>query len=1147
MITTPDRRLRVFVSSTLKELAEERDAARRAIEQLRLTPIMFEAGARDHGPADVYHSYLEQSDVFLGIYWQSGGWARDASQPTGLEDEFQAWTSGPRLLYIKEPAPNRDSRLAEFLADIAKAEESSYRRFATADELFSLVAQDLAMVVSERFLDRREGLKLPRGTVTFLFTDIEGSTVLLRSLGEQYADLLRSHNELIREAISVNRGTEVDTAGDGFFVVFPSAVDAINAAVESQRALAQHRWPQGAIVRVRMGVHTGEGTPVGDRYVGIDVHRAARIAAAGHGGQVLVSSTTARLIADMADLSLVDLGQHRLKDLPSNETIYQVAAHGLDSRFPALRSIDASRTNLLDKASSFVGREDEIGSVKELLKNNRLVTLTGPGGTGKTRLAIQIGKRAIANFHDGVWLVPLGAVGKDDEISQACLNALGLREQPGRGLEETLTDYFGGGTSLIIVDNCEHVLTGASQLVAKIVERCPNVSLLATSREPLRVPGEQVFLVPPLGLPPRVASSVAELEGFDSVRLFVERAAAARGGFSLDMDSAEDVARLVNRLDGVPLALELAAARASSMSPGQIADRLEKSFDLLRDRGGTSEDRHRTMAAVVDWSHGLLPPEDQKIFRRLSVFRGGFDLDAAESMVADAEVPADSVVDDISALVDRSLVVAERGTGGFRYRMLEVIRQYSSARLTDAGEDSEFRDRHARWFLKQVGPALWPLNPNPGWYTARMTDHPNLEAAHDWLISRRDAASAITMAVALGWFWYNEGYWAEGRTRAAQALALYDGARPLTALRCQALVVSALLAFRQGDYVESLRLAREAETLAGVDFPGLTASSRSAQALALVAAEALNEATGLADSVLAYARSAESSWFVGAVLITVGRVALARGDLSQAASLHAEATGVMQANDDPWALASAWEGLGAAHLFGGEVAAAAHAFEMSLSSNPIAYDKASISTALLGACRLGGPDDGAALRLIHEGSSVIFRRRDWVGRAYLLSGVLPALLRHKHQDVARSLIETDLAIARSTDDLRGRCRSLAAAASLHTRLGEHDRSTALALELLAIRVGLAEDRQILGALRVAAGVLLEGGYAQQAAHIWATGERTLGDLGPLPVEQAQSQNLRAQLESILGKELLVQAEAAAQSMSLEEAVRLAEASLTGLV
>ncbi len=1144
MITTPDRRLRVFISSTLHELAEERDAARRAIEQLRLTPIMFEIGARDHGPAEVYHSYLEQSDIFLGIYWQSGGWARKDAEPTGLEDEFQAWKDGPRLLYVKEPAPGRDPRLSRFLAEISNTGETSYRHFATADELFSLVAQDLAMVVSERFLERRERAQLPSGTVTFLFTDIEGSTLLLRSLGERYADLLKAHHKMIRAAIDSNGGVEVDTAGDGFFVAFPSAVSAVTAAVQAQRALAQYDWPEGATVRVRMGVHTGEGAPVGDRYVGIDVHRAARIAGAGHGSQVLVSSTTARLTADIDGVALIDLGRHRLKDLSSDENIFQVAAVGLESRFPPLRSMDASRTNLLDKTSSFVGRDVEIGVVIDLLKDTRLVTLNGPGGTGKTRLAIQIGKRAIAGFPEGVWMFPLGAVGHDDEIPQACLNALGLREQPGRGLAETLTDYLEKGTSLIILDNCEHVLQGAGQLAANIVERCPHVSILATSREPLRVPGERVFSVPPLALPPRVVNTIAELESFDSVRLFVERAAAARGGFSLDMAGALDVARLVNWLDGVPLALELAAARVSSMSPGQIADRLEKNFDLLRDRGGAVEERHRTMAAVVDWSHSLLPPEDQVVFRRLSVFRGGFDLDAAEA-IASGTSPSDSVSDGISTLVDRSLVVAELGTGGFRYRMLEVIRQFAAARLTEAREDAEFRDRHARWFLEQVGPAFWPLNPSTSWYTARLTDHPNLEAAHDWLVAQREAAGALTMAVALGWFWYNEGYWTEGRARTANALALEDGDQSLTGLRCQALVVSALLAFRQGDYTESLRLGREAETVAGTNLPGLAASSRSAQALALVSAEALDEASVMADSVLAYARSAEGSWFIGAVLIAVGRVALARGDLVQAAAIYAEAVGLMQASDDPWALATAWEGVGMAHLYQREIAAAARAFEMSLSSNPIAYDKASIATALLGACRLGGGDDEAALNLIQEGSSVIFRRRDWVGRSALLQGVLPALIDHQKYEVARSLVEADLAIARSTADPRGRCRSLAAAARFHSRLGESERSSALALELLAIRVKLAGDRQTVGALWVAAEVLLEIGLDEQAARIWAAGDRTMAGLGVLPVERAQSQHLRQRLEATLGHEAFNLLFEATPPLSLNGAVQLAEGCLTG--
>jgi predicted ATPase/class 3 adenylate cyclase len=986
---------------------------------------------------------------------------------------------------------------------------------------------------------------LPAGTITFLFTDIEGSTQLLRHLGSRYRELLADHHRLMRLAIAAGGGAEVDTAGDGFFVAFASATRALSGAVQAQRAMSSHRWPDGVSVRVRMGLHTAEAVPVNDRYVGLDVHRAARIAAAGHGGQILVSATTARLISEDNELALVDLGQHRLKDLPGEERIFQVTVDGLPSRFPPLASIDAARTNLLDKVSSFVGRETEMDQASELFRDHRVVTLTGPGGTGKTRLAIKVGKGLIPLFPDGVWMIPLAPVTSDEAVPQACLDALGLHEQAGRALVETLIEYLQQGVELVLLDNCEHLLGAAARLVAHIVEHCPDVAVLATSREPLRVAGEKVFPVPALGVPPPNVTSVAELNRFDSVRMFVERAAAASSGFAIDAGNAADIATLVRRLDGIPLALELAAARVGSLSVDQIVRRLGDSFELLRDRGSATEARHRTLSATVAWSHDLLSPEEQTVFRRLSVFRGTFDLDAAEHVAADVAL-ADTadITDVVGALVDRSLVVAERGTGGYRYRMLEVVRHYAGTQLREAGEEAATRDRQAEWVEDQVGPALWPVNPTPAWYSARMTDYHNIEAAHDWLVQTGRTAAALRMTVALGWLWYNEGYWTEGRTRVSSSLALPDDGESLSIARAEACVVAALLAFRQGDYEESLELADTAVRLAGDDSPTLCATARTTRALALLPAERIDEATDMARSVLAYARSQEGDWFVGAVLIAVGRVAMARGDTEASARLHAEAAPLMQAAGDPWALASCWEGVGIARLYQGDRAGAADALRMSLDANPIADDKASITIALLGACTLG-EDMAGALELIEEGADVIFRRRDWVGRGILVTGVAPALARHGLVDEARTIVDRDLAITRSTDDRRRRCRSLAAAARFFGRVEDTERAAALASELLTIRDQLDEARQTANALFVAADVVLGLGAAETAAQLWGAADRALtaSRPSPLPIEDHTSAELHARITAAVAGDALGRELAAGAELSLADAVRLAREAL----
>ena len=678
-----------------------------------------------------------------------------------------------------------------------------------------------------------------------------------------------------------------------------------------------------------------------------------------------------------------------------------------------------------------------------------------------------------------------------------------------------------------------------------MLERCPDVWVVATSREPLRVPGELVFPVPPLALPTESTSTPDSLIQFDSVRLFVERASLVNRGFKLDNQNVADVARLVKQLDGLPLAVELAAARMGSLSSGQIADRLEDSFELLRDRGTTGELRHRTMSNVVGWSYGLLSNDEQVVFRRMSVFRGGFDLEAAEFVTAEDPIDAGDVADLVSGLVDRSLVVAEGGTGGFRYRLLESIRQFGASQLAAAGEEGETRDRHAQLYCRRVGPALWPFNPQPSWYSARMADHHNIETAHDHLLATGNAAEALEMAIALAWFWYNEGYWTEGRARLAVSLSMGASEAALAPQRSQANVVAALLAFRQGDYEEALALCEEAERLAGLDHPTLLTSARTARALALVAAESWAEATTLIETVLVSVRANEGPWFVAAVLIVVARAALSRGDLAPAVSAFEEATSLFASTEDPWGLASAWEGLALVNIYQRNFLAAESALLKSLAANPIADDKASLSTSLLGACRLGRGEDDAALGLIQEGATTIFRRRDWVARSILIAAVVPTLVKNGYVDLARSLVEKDLEIARSTKDSRGRCRSLAAAARFYARLGDRGVASDLAAEQLALRTALGEDRQIAGALLVAAEAVLAGGLGPVAARLKGAADALLAlqTPGPWPNEIFQADELRRRLSDMLDQETLDRELIAGQTLHAQAAVNLAEESL----
>ncbi len=599
---------------------------------------------------------------------------------------------------------------------------------------------------------RRE---LPSGTVTFLFTDIEGSTKLLNELGPQtYADALREHRRALREAFARHGGVEVDTQGDAFFVAFPTAPGALEAAREAQEALAQ------GPIRVRMGLHTGTPHLAEEGYVGQDVHEGARIAAAGHGGQVLLSKET----CDLVDAPVTDLGEHRLKDFEQPVWIFQLGAE----RFPPLKTI--SNTNLPRPASSFVGRDKEVQDVASLLKDSaRLVTLTGPGGSGKTRLAIEAAASLIPEFKAGVYWVGLAPLRDPALVIDTISQTLGAKDG--------LADHIGDRELLFLLDNLEQVIEAAPEL-SSLVEACPNLRLLVTSRELLRVRGEVEYPVHPLAEP-------------EAVDLFCARARTAPG---------ETIHELCRALDNLPLALELAAARASVLSPRQILERLFKGLDLLK--GGRDIDpRQRTLRATIEWSHDLLTPDEKRLFARLSVFRGGCTLEAAED-VAEADL------DILQSLVEKSLIRHRDA----RSWMLETIREYAAERLEASGEAEEMRRRHANHFLalaEEAERADLRWRPGP-WLDRLEREHDNLRAAQDRLEASGESELCLRLAAALWRFWQMRGYRAEGQRRLESALRADQ--RP-TAARARALNGAAVMAVEGGDPATAKHRAEEALAL----------------------------------------------------------------------------------------------------------------------------------------------------------------------------------------------------------------------------------------------------------------------------------------------------------------------------------------------
>jgi predicted ATPase/class 3 adenylate cyclase len=594
------------------------------------------------------------------------------------------------------------------------------------------------------------------GTLTFLFTDIEGSTELLRRVGEGvYAQVLADHHALIRSGLAAHGGEEVDTQGDGFFAVFSSPRACVAAAAEMQQAVAAYAWPAGEQVWVRMGVYTGEASKTATGLVGLDVHRAARVAAVGHGGQVLVSESAAVLVRDRLPpgTALRDLGVHRLKDLGRPERIFQLSVAGLRAEFPPLRSLGnpALANNLPAQLATFVGRERELSQVRALVESSRLVTLAGAGGSGKTRLGLQVAADLLDGSGDGVWLVELAVVSGEDAVVPTIWQALGVAGRGRPGLE-ALIDALAPQDVLIVLDNCEHLIGACAKIADAVLRRCPRVHLLVTTREPLGIGGEMIYRVPPLSLP---AADDGDFSS-DAVLLFAERAKEQGAGFAVDQETGPLAASICRRLDGMPLAIELAAARLRSLSLTALRDRLDQRFRLLTGGSRTALPRQQTLRATVEWSHSLLSGAEQVLLRRLSVFAESFDLDAAEAVVGFGDLEAFEVAGLLGSLVDKSLVVAEPAGAALRYRLLETIRQFAAERLADADEAAAVEATHCAHFLALAEAAAPHLTgPDQGMWFARLdADHANLRRAAERVARDLDGTGQVLrFGVALRHYW----------------------------------------------------------------------------------------------------------------------------------------------------------------------------------------------------------------------------------------------------------------------------------------------------------------------------------------------------------------------------------------------------------
>ena len=658
---------------------------------------------------------------------------------------------------------------------------------------------------------------LPTGTATFLFTDIQGSTKLVQQLGiERWKGILDTHYEILRREFLAQDGREVNTEGDAFFIAFPQANAAVAACTAGQRALNDHPWPEDAVIRVRMGLHTGEAAIVGGDYMGLDIHRAARIASSAHGGQVVLSDTTRTLVEGSLPegVGLLDLGEHRLKDLARPERIWQLRIDGLPAAFPALKSLDLIPNNLPTQLTSFVGRDRELADGIKLLESSRLLTLTGPGGTGKTRLSLQIAAEVSEKFKHGVYFVPLAPVSDPELVPPTILQVLGLQDAGIRPPQQVLVEYLSDREMLLVLDNFEQLLPAAAY-VGEILKGAPAVKVLTSSRAALRVYGEQEFPVPPLGIPELSAKlSLEALGQYESVKLFIERAVAVKPDFSVTNENAPAVAGIASLVDGLPLAIELAAARIRLLTPQAMLTRLQNRIGELGGGARDLPERQQTLRGAIAWSYDLLDPGSQRLFARFAVFVRGGSLDEVEAVCGPADDLGGDILDGLGTLVDQNLLRPVEDQDEPRFFMLHVIREFALERLGEAADADELHRRHAEIFLELAETAASKLmGPDQKLCLDKLDlEHDNLRGALSWAMSEANTAVAAGLLAANWRFWQMRGHLTEGRQRAEEALALtgLEGRE-----RYAALEATGGIAYWQGDqdaadrfYKEGLRIAR---------------------------------------------------------------------------------------------------------------------------------------------------------------------------------------------------------------------------------------------------------------------------------------------------------------------------------------------------
>ena len=943
----------------------------------------------------------------------------------------------------------------------------------------------------------------PPGTLTMFLTDVEGSTRLWEEHPDAMPRAIQRHHELAHEAIERHGGYRPPDQGEGdsVFAVFSVAPSAVACALDFQRALAAEPWPDQVALRVRVALHTGAlELRDGRNYAGLALNRCARLRAIAHGGQVVLSEATRVLTAlDLpAGASLQDLGVHRLQDLSLSERVFQLCHPDLPAAFPPLRSLDARPHSLPLQLTRFVGRERELGEVRSALRSARLVTLTGTGGSGKTRLALQVAADLLEEYPDGTWFVECAGTADPALVPRVVSSTLGIREQQGRLILDTLVHHLATKTTLLVLDNCEHLLDACAELADRLLRACAGLTLLVTSREPLGITGEVVRRVPPLSIPEATLVPSAEaVATFEAVQLFVDRAVSAEPRFALTDANAAAVVAICRRLEGIPLALELAVARLQALSIEQLQDRLEDRFRLLTGGSRTALPRQRTLRATVDWSHDLLTEPEQILLRRLAVFAGGFSLDAAEQVCGDRQVAPADVLDLLTQLLDKSLAHLETGPASGRYRLLETIREYALEKLRAAGEEPELRWRHLTYYIGFAESALRGPDQQT-WLDRLHTELDNFRAAFGWRLRQQDPEPALRLASALLEFWVVRADWSEGLEWVERALDLPGKVEP--AVRMKALRAAAELADVLSDYPRSTARYEESLTIAR----SLGDKRAIAMALDGLAHEAqrvgrVTEARPLIEESVALLREVGDE---PSIARSLGGLAWLAGNYAKARALWNENLAIRRRLGNRESVGWSVIQVGHATQGEGDYAAARAAYEESLSIGRDLGYKRMIARSLtqLGEVALLEGKVAEARGLFEETLPIWEEIRHKSGLQDSLRGLGDVARQEGDLQGAELSLRQSLEVCRAIGSLEGEAQALQSLGTVAMSRGDHDRAESLHREALDLLQRMEHLDGIAVSLRALGTVAAVAGRLHQAARLLSASEalreRVSGTVSP---------------------------------------------------